>query len=196
MTSPRLTYYDFSSSRGEEIRIALRLANMPFDDNRIAREDYPDLKPTLPFPYLPMFEMDGLGRMTQTNTILRVIGRLNGLYPDDVFAAAKVDAIMDAVEDARARFSATFQMDEDRKLLARQKLAIEFIPHWGKGIESYMEGPFTCGDAPCVADVKLYMVDRWISQGGLDNIPADSFDAFKKIKSASAGIAALADVAS
>ncbi len=191
MTMPRVTYYDFSGSRGEEVRVALRMAGIEFDDNRIAREDYPGLKASLPFPYLPMFEMDGVGRLTQTNAILRLIGRLHGLYPDNPVAAAKVDAVMEAIEDARARIGATFRMSAEDSQTTRETLARDFIPQWARGIESYMEGPFVSGDQPGVADIKLFMTDRWISQGGLDHIPADCLDEFTKIKSAAAGVAAL-----
>ena len=35
MSKPRLTYFDFAGSRGEECRIALHLAGIDFDDVRV-----------------------------------------------------------------------------------------------------------------------------------------------------------------
>lgn len=41
MTKPRLAYFDFAGSRGEECRIALHLAGVDFDDVRVAGADWP-----------------------------------------------------------------------------------------------------------------------------------------------------------
>ena len=37
MTKPRLTYFDQAASRGEECRLALFIAGVDFEDNRIPR---------------------------------------------------------------------------------------------------------------------------------------------------------------
>ena len=44
MSRPRLIYFDFAGSRGEECRIALHLAGIDFEDVRIKGEDWPALK--------------------------------------------------------------------------------------------------------------------------------------------------------
>jgi glutathione S-transferase len=190
MTKPTVTYYDMPASRGEEIRQALVLAGVDFHDDRIARADYPALRENLAFPHLPMFQMPGSGRLGQTNAILRLIGRMHKLYPDDPFAAARTDAVMDAMEDFRHRVSPTMRMtDVAERKAAREALVQTFIPFWGRGVEDLiLEGPFVNGEAPGVADIKIYMVDRWVSSGGLDDIPATSFDAFPKLKASAAGI--------
>lgn len=35
MSKPKLTYFDAPASRGEECRLALHIAGVPFEDNRI-----------------------------------------------------------------------------------------------------------------------------------------------------------------
>jgi glutathione S-transferase len=189
---PRLTYYDLAGSRGEEVRLALTLAGVAFEDIRVGRADFAALRPSLPFPHLPMLEMDGVPPLGQTNAILRLVGRLHGLHPEDPFEAARHDSLMEAVEDLRHRISPTMRMaDLDERRTARQALAKDFIPLWGRGVEALMgAGPFAGGAKPAVADIKLFMIDRWIAGGNLDDLPASVLDPFPKLKTAVRALAA------
>lgn len=182
MANVKVTYFDIAGSRGEEVRLALVLAGVLFDDERIDRNTFARIKSGLPFPHLPVLEIQGKGLFGQTNAILRLIGRRHGLYPDDPFEAARHDALMDAVEDLRAQLSPSMQMaDEAEKMAARRQLAGGFIPQWAACVERLIGGgPFVAGDRPGVADIKLYMVHRWIGQGILDGLPADLFAPYPK----------------
>jgi len=188
----KVTYFDFAGSRGEEVRLALVLAGVPFEDNRIPRGDFPALKPTLPFGSLPVLEVAGHGTFAQSNAILRLIGRLHGLYPEDPYEAARHDAVMEAGEECRQKVGATIHIaDEAAKLAARRTLAETYLPQWARGVESLIgTGPFVAGAAPGVADVKLYMVHRWISTGTVDGIAPETFEPFAKLSGAAAAFAA------
>ncbi|HRW13750.1 MAG: glutathione S-transferase family protein [Rhodobacteraceae bacterium] len=190
MSKPIVTYFDFSGSRGEEVRLALVLAGMAFEDNRISRETFAQLKPDLPFAAVPTLELEGRGVFGQSNAILRLIGRKHGLYPEDPFEAARHDALMDAAEDLRHRIMPTARIaDAAERKAARRQLADEYLPQWGRCVERAIgAGPFVGGERPGVADIKLSVVDRWISGGVLDDIPADLFDAFPRLKTVAAGI--------
>jgi glutathione S-transferase len=177
MAKVKVTYFDIAASRGEEVRLALVLAGVDFDDERISRETFARTRSELPFPHLPILQIEGRGVFGQTNAILRLIGRQHGLYPEDPFEAARHDALMDAVEDLRARISPSMRMkDEVEKMAARHELAGDFIPLWAQSVERLIgDGPFVAGDRPGVADIKLYVVYNWISRGILDGLPADLF---------------------
>lgn len=193
MSKMKLTYFDFPGSRGEEIRLALTLAGQPFEDNRIDGVTFASLKPKLPFSTVPVFEVEGHSIIGQTNAALRLIGRQHGLYPDDVFEAARHDTLMDAVEDLRHKISPTMRIQDVReKQQARQLLSQTYIPQWGRGIESLLgEGPFVAGSRPGVADIKLYMAHRWISGASVDDIPGNAFDAFPKLNAVANAVKAL-----
>lgn len=184
MSDFKLTYFDLDTSRGEEIRIAFRIAGLTFDETRYSLEEFDKIRSNYPFGLLPVVEVAGRGMLCQTNAILRLIGRQNGLHPDDPFEAARHDAAMDAVEDFRHRIFSTIRMDDPvQRKAARKMLAANYIPAWGAGIEQLIEdGPYLAGDKPSVADIKLYMVEKWISSGGIDHIPTDTFDPFVKLK--------------
>jgi glutathione S-transferase len=183
MSKPIVTYFDFPGSRGEEIRMALVLAGVEFKDNRINREAFMALKPSLPFGAVPTFEANG-HVLSQTNAIMRLIGRKHGLYPADAFEAARVDALMDAAEDVRHRLTPSMRMaDGPEKSAARKQLAEDYLPQWGAFIEKQIgEGPFVEGAKPSLADIKLYMINRWLSSKVLEHIPDTVFDGCPKLK--------------
>lgn len=190
MSKLKVTYFDFARSRGEEVRLALNLAGIAFEDNRIDFEAFGKIKSDLPFASLPILEIEGKGIFGQSNAILRLIGRQHGLHPNVPFEAARDDALMDAAEDLRVRISqATRMKDEGQKKEAKQNLASGYIPQWAQGIERQIgDGPFVGGSKPSVVDIKLYMVHNWLSGGGVDDIPVDILDPYPKLAAVASGI--------
>ena len=79
MPKPKVAYFDFAGSRGEEVRLALVIAGVAFDDNRVKDDDFARIKSDFPFGSLPAFEVPGHGVIVETNAILRLIGRLHHL---------------------------------------------------------------------------------------------------------------------
>ena len=67
MSKPKLTYFDFSGSRGEECRLALFVAGVDFEDNRLPHDRWSDLKDSTPFGALPVLEIEGKGRLGESN---------------------------------------------------------------------------------------------------------------------------------
>ena len=192
MTKPKLTYFDLSGSRGEECRLALHLAGIEFEDNRVKRGDWLALKPSTPYGSMPILELPGKPPLAQCNAILVLIGRRNGLHPADDFEAAQHEALMHHVEDLRHHIGPTLRIkDEDQKRAARQELATGYIPTWAAHTEKQLgEGPFVGGAKIHVVDLKGYMVVRWIASGTIDHIPATVFEPFPKLLRVAEAVAA------
>ena len=190
MALPKVTYFDFAGSRGEEVRLALTLAGMAFEDNRVDREAFLRMKSDLPFGSLPTFEIEGRGVFGQSNAILRLIGRKHGLHPEEAFEGARHDALMDAAEDLRQRINPTARIqDPAEKKAARLALAADYIPMWAACVERQLgKGPFVAGDKINVADLKLFMVHKWLSSGGVDDIPTDIFASCLKLTALAAAV--------
>ena len=190
MPDPIVRYFDFAGSRGEEVRLALVIAGVPFDDERLTRDDLARIKADLPFGSLPVLEFPERGIFSQTNAILRLIGRLHHLHPDDPWDAARHDAVLEACEDLRHRISATSRIAAaTERQIARKNLADGFIPHWAKGIEALIgEKPFVGGTLPAVADVKIYMMDKALRGGAFDDIPTTVLDPFARIGGVARGV--------
>ncbi len=119
MPKLKLTYFDFHGGRGERARLALSLAGIPFEDDRVLGADWPRRKPSTPFGSLPVLEVDG-AIVTQSNGINRYVGKLAELYPSDPWQAALCDEAMEAVEDITSKVSATLSLPEDQKKAQRQ----------------------------------------------------------------------------
>lgn len=183
MSKPRLIYFDFAGSRGEECRIALHLAGVDFDDVRIPIGDWPKIKPETPFGSLPVLEIAGKPPLAESNAILVYIGRQHGLHPQDDLDAAYHEALMSYAEDLRATVGPTLRItDETEKRTAREELARNFLPTWGANVERQLgESPFVAGDKLHVVDIKLYMIVRWFASGTVDHVPTTVFDSCPKL---------------
>lgn len=183
MTRPRLTYFDAPVSRGEECRLALHLAGVDFEDNRIQSSAWPALKEQMPYGALPVLELPGHPPFAQTNAILVLIGRRHGLHPSDDFEAARHEAMMQHVEELRHNVSPTLRMGDAEKKAAREALVAGFLPAWGRLAERNLASaaPFFAGATIHVVDIKLHMAVRWFVGGAVDHIPATVFADFKKL---------------
>lgn len=174
MAKPKLTYFDAPTSRGEECRLALHLAGLDFDDERIPFSAWAARKPATPFGSVPVLELPGRPPLAQSNAILVFIGRGHGLHPKDDFEAARHEAMMAHVEDLRSRIGFTLDMVADEKKAARELLARQYVPAWAANAERQIaEGPFFAGPNIHVVDLKLYMVLSWLTSGKLDHVPTD-----------------------
>ena len=98
----RLLYFDVEG-KGEAIRLCCAYAGLDLEDCRINKAEFDTLKETLPFGQLPiLYCTDRAGNthaMCQSAAIMRYIGKISGLYPEDPFLAARADAIIDAEID-------------------------------------------------------------------------------------------------
>jgi glutathione S-transferase len=183
MTKPKLTYFDTARSRGEECRLALFLAGVDFEDNRIQREAWPALKPTTPFGSLPVFELPGKPAVSQSNAILGHIGRRYGLLPDDEWEALRLESLLSAVEDLRHAVGRTFGIQDPGELKRRRAELVEGpISTWAANMEKQIVGPFAGGAQISVADVKLFIVMGWFKGGALDHVPTDVLARFPKLE--------------
>jgi glutathione S-transferase len=173
-----LTYFDFDGSRGETARLVMHVGGVAFEDRRIARQDWAALRDTMPFQQLPVLEVDGKV-IAQSNTINRYLGKLAGLYPKDDWQAALVDEVMDAVEDITTRIGNTIRLEGEAKKSAREALAAGPIPRFLEQLEARLKaggGEWFVEKRMTVADLKCYILVRWLKSGVIDDVPADIVD--------------------
>lgn len=182
MSRPTLTYFDAPVSRGEECRLALHLAGVDFEDNRIGSAAWVALKPQTPYGSMPILELPGHPPIAHANAILALIGRKHGLHPTDEIEAARHEGMMQHVEDLRGVVGPTLRMGDDEKRGARERIAAEYLPAWAASAEKNITGePFFAGAKPHVVDLKIHMVVRWFAGGKVDHIPATIFDSYPRL---------------
>jgi glutathione S-transferase len=183
MTKPKLTYFDAPVSRGEECRLALHIAGVDFEDDRIKAADWPMLKPKTPYGSMPIFTVPDHGPIAHSNAILVLIGRKHGLHPADPYEAARHEGMMAFVEEMRHHVGPTLRLkDEAEKKAAREAIASTYLPTWAGFAERQIgDGPFFGGAALNVVDLKIHMGVRWFRSGTVDHVPASVFDPFPKL---------------
>ena len=183
MATTTLTYFDFPASRGEECRLALHLAGVPFTDERLKGPEWQQRKASAPFGALPILTVEGHPPLGQSNAILRLIGRQHGLLPADLWESARHEAIMESVEDLRHRMGPMSRIkDEAEKRRLREEAARDYLPQWAAQIERQLGGgPFVGGEKIGVADLKLFVVLGPYLKGSIDHVPVTVFDGAPKL---------------
>jgi glutathione S-transferase len=182
MSKPKLTYFDAPVSRGEECRLALHLAGIDFEDDRIDRAAWAAMKPQTPYGGLPILELPGHPPIAHSNAILVLVGRRHGLHPSDDFDAARHEGMMQHVEDLRHMVTPTIRMPDAERKAAREALVAGYLPAWGGFAEKNILGePFFGGAKVSVVDLKLHMAVRWFIGGKVDHIPATIFSDCPKL---------------
>lgn len=178
MPKLKLTYFDFDGGRGEPARLALHLGGIAFEDQRVAGKDWPALRERTPFLAMPTLEVDGKV-VAQSNSINRYVGKLAGLYPRDDWQALLCDEVMDAAEDISTRIGHTIDLPADAKKKAREELAAGLITHYLQQFQARLQaagGEYFADQRLTVADLRMFMLVRWLRSGVLDHIPKDLVD--------------------
>jgi prostaglandin-H2 D-isomerase / glutathione transferase len=182
MTQPTLTYFDIPTSRGEECRLALFIAGVPFTDERLNHAQWDQRKAAAPFGALPVFTQEGKPPLAQSNAILRMLGSQHGLLPADPWESARHEAVMCSVEEMRAKLGPTGRIkDPEEKKKAREELGSGFFPEWAAQIEKQIHGPFVGGSAVSVADLKIFVAMTPVLGGKIDHLAPEIFKPFPKL---------------
>ncbi len=175
MTRYRLTYFDFDGGRAEPIRIAFHAAGITFEDHRISFPEFGKMRKTTRFNSVPVLEIDGAA-VTQSNAMLRYVGKMAGLYPKDDRQALYCDEAMDAVEDLLHYTVQTFGLEGEALKTARKKLADGWLSVYLKGLGELLTrggGEYFADSRMTVADLKVYMQTKSLLAGTLDHVPTD-----------------------
>jgi glutathione S-transferase len=175
MAQIKLTYFDINGGRAEPVRMALFIAGVEYEDNRISFADFGSMREGFPLKAVPTLEVDGV-LYTQCNAMARYSARLAGLYPTDAWQAFLCDEVMDVVEDASIALVKTFGLSGDELKLAREKLVegpfTNFLNLFAKRLEA-AGGKFFAGNQLSIADIKVFVWIRALGSGLLDHVPTD-----------------------
>jgi glutathione S-transferase len=175
MTRFKLTYFDFNGGRGESIRIAFHIGGIDFEDVRLKGPDFREVQPSFRFHALPVLDIDGQ-QITQSNSILRYVGKAAGLYPTDDLQALYCDETMDAVEDLNHAVGRTFGLQGDAMKQAREELVKGRLATYIKGLGALLArggGEYFADGRLTVADLKVFIETRNLAKGILDHVPTD-----------------------
>jgi len=181
----KLTYFN-GRGLAETTRLILAQAGVDYEDVRIEKDKWPELKPTMPFGKVPVLEVDG-EIISESRAIARFVAKENGLAGKDTLEAAKCDMLVDAFYDLFSNMAKWRQeTDEAAKVEMFKFFATETVPPVLKSITTILEknggSGYLVGDKVTWADIAVAYGLQGIDQLG----PAHGIDVlanFPQLKS-------------
>ncbi|KAI7842899.1 hypothetical protein COHA_003411 [Chlorella ohadii] len=111
MGKPVVFYFPIRG-RAEPIKLALAAKGIEFDVQPVDYELMKTDREQYPFAQCPRFvDADGLD-LSQSNTIMRHVGRKYGLLGGSEADAARIDMVVDGVEDIKRKYLALIYQDQ------------------------------------------------------------------------------------
>lgn len=160
MSSIKVTYFN-GRGRGELTRLILVAAGQEFEDERLAREQWPKIKPDMPQNALPVLTVDGK-MLPQSGAIHRYLARKLGLYGNTNEEMTTNDIVMETVNDVRnALVRAHFEQDDTKKAELFKNVKEQTIPAFVKQMETLLRenndgSGFFVGTTITVGDLALF----------------------------------------
>lgn len=177
-----LIYFDIPGL-AEPIRWILAQSGLEWEDKRLSREEFDELKPTLPNGQVPVLEIDGYP-LPQSQAIALYVGRIGGLYPTDYLEAAKCEAILGSIGDILINLRpVVFEKDEVRKTEFQAEFLDKFLSPWLDNMEKKLgqtEGLYFL-DKMTVADISMANTMRLFKAGDYVAVPPSVFDTCPKL---------------
>mmetsp|Transcript_5782 Transcript_5782/g.9174 ORF Transcript_5782/g.9174 Transcript_5782/m.9174 type:complete len:226 (+) Transcript_5782:114-791(+) len=205
MSTPKIkiTYFNIEGA-AEKARLALTLAKVPFEDERVNFPDWAALKPKTPHGSLPILDLDG-EVFTDSAAIMRYCASLDStktLMPADPKQQLKIESAIGLCGDIERAWSPALYMGMRPQMFGypedfsktpegqakvkemRQKFVADEMPKWMGFITAMMEkngGPFLCGDKPTLADCYFLPILRSFCKGHVDHVDVTWIEAFPKM---------------
>lgn len=156
--SIKVIYFDITG-RAEILRLLLNFVGKEFEDVRLARDKWPEIKPTTPFGQVPAMEVDG-EMFAQTNAMANYLAREFNLYGKTNRDALRIDTISNLTEDLIQAFAKSFrEQDPVKKEEILKEVKSEtgprFLGYFEKLLKENGTGYFV-GDSITLADLVLF----------------------------------------
>ena len=154
-------YYFNRRGRAEISRLILAAADQKYEDVRYERDEWSTHKPQMPLGQIPVLEVDGV-KLVQSLSIARFLAKQFHLAGKDNFEQAKVDAVVDTIDDAAMKLKPIgMEQDEAKKQEFIKKYFSEDIPINFQNLEVlhklYGNGsPYFVGNQLTWADLRFY----------------------------------------
>ncbi|EFP85800.1 hypothetical protein PGT21_036495 [Puccinia graminis f. sp. tritici] len=184
MPSYKLTYFNIKGARGDSIRMAFHYGGIPFTDERLTPEEFGKIQEKLPFGQVPILTVDEKKVISQEVAILRYIGRLVGLYPDDREEAVNVDIPLSFVDDLYSAVLVFFTPEQPGKEFATNMVIEDRIPKLLACLDNYLANKgttFSAGNNLTVADLRIYSALTLYKSGKFQGLAVDLVNNYPKI---------------
>ena len=184
----RLIYFPVPG-RAEASRIALSLSGIEWEDVEVNGSEFNKMKQEgkLPWGMLPILQTKE-GTLAESSAILRYVGKVAGLVPEDPFQAAKVDEFIDGMGPIARAMDTTFGIEDVNERIRLRKQLFEPDGAATKALNLYDEklGQSKSGwaantDSMSIADLKLFTELFAFFSGTYDGIEKSMVMEYKNI---------------
>mmetsp|Transcript_16050 Transcript_16050/g.34712 ORF Transcript_16050/g.34712 Transcript_16050/m.34712 type:complete len:243 (-) Transcript_16050:206-934(-) len=204
-TTPLKLEYFAIEGVAEQIRIALSVAGVPFDDVRIPFSEWPAKKPTTKYGQLPEMILPNGMIITESMAMLRLAGEADSegkLYPADIVARVKVEEVLGLVGDlGRAWRPAMYvgmrpqalghppkdewaDADATIEKMRSGFIADELPKYMGYFADLLKEAggdKFLTGEDLTIADIAAYKQIEYFGRGIADYVPKNCLEAYPDV---------------
>merc|ERR1712018_323156 len=160
MGKMKLIYFN-ARGRAELARLILAQAGEDYIDERIEREDWPRLKPSMPGGQMPVLEVDGV-KLGQSMTIARFLANKFNLAGSTPLEKGQADMIVDFCTDFfNELVKGYFEKDETKKKELEEKMKNEVAPAFLKNMTTIITsngGQWLVGKGLTWADIAVSMI--------------------------------------
>ncbi|CAG5117595.1 unnamed protein product [Candidula unifasciata] len=160
MANSNLKLYHFDEKgRAEVLRLILTLAGKSFEDIRMTRQEWLEVKPTMPFGQVPVLEVDG-HKFCQGVAIANYLADEFGFYGETTLDRLRIDMISQLVYDFR--FNAAqyyFSNNGITNPAIGDTIREEHVPKYLSFLEQLLKenvGKFMVGDSITLADLVVF----------------------------------------
>ncbi|TMW67144.1 hypothetical protein Poli38472_012260 [Pythium oligandrum] len=187
--------------RAVAVQLALRIAGLAFEDQRLSREEFEKQKHAFPNAQLPVLIVVASEGHTeeivlaQSFAMLRYIGTLGGLYPagdDDARRALKIDELLSHMAELYFFFDPVYQnLRPDETTGIHQALAEDVVPESLEALEKRLTqwsskgenaSPFALGgDTLTVVDLAVFALVEMLTSDAVAYIPNAIVAPYKRI---------------
>ena len=186
----KLVYFDFNFWRIDILRLCLGYSKIPYEYQRIKRQEWPKEKEKFPFGQLPIMIIKDK-QYAHTHSLARFCALESKLYDNDKLKAMVIDQVLDWANEITNKIAPSIRAAmRDKDLEKSKKLREQFIKNDLLVWFSYLEKLFDQNskkkkfftDEFSMADIAAWRVIYWFYCGKLDQISNKFLEKFPLIQ--------------
>ncbi|XP_071568388.1 glutathione S-transferase-like [Temnothorax nylanderi] len=177
MPSYKLTYFHLTGL-AEPIRLLFSYAGIDFVDERIDKNDWPKLKPTMPFGKVPVLEVDGK-RIHQSVAIGRYVAKQCSLAGKNDLESLEIDSTVDTIQDLLEDIYVNYVRAKEQKL----EIVDETVSYYLERLDAQVKtnGGYFVGGALTWADLTFVGVLDYMNFLTKENI-VEKYENLKQLR--------------
>ena len=204
LAGSKLSYFPIAG-RGETTRLLFAIGGIPFEDHRVTGASWGALKANTPWGSMPVLTLPDGQQIAQQRAIARFVAKHIGLYPaSDFLTAARIDELLDAIEDlskindvGRGKPQPEKEADRLAAVTGPNGNIYQIFAKVEAYIANHGDGAgHAVGSALTLADVHLFAAASNIGSGFFDGVPCTCTDPFPNIQRVRKLVASLPNVQS